>query len=118
MQIDGEHFVGIFFFISVATVIYYMIRFRYKERMAVIGKENLSQTQLDYLVNRRGGTLVPVSVKISVVAIGVGLALLIGNLLGPAFEDSFTVGLSFLLPGVGLLLLYYFVERKEESAGE
>lgn len=50
------------------------------------------------------------SLKWAFVLIGLGLALFIGQLFSAYFTEEMTVGMMFLLAGIGFLL-YYFIEK-------
>ncbi len=108
----SEVFIPITFFITTGIVVYYMLRFRHSERMAVIEKD-ISETQLQFLMTRparRDG--VPLMARIGVMAIGIGLALLISSFWGGENAEQLTAGMVFLFPGIGLWLLYVFYEKE------
>ncbi len=112
----SEVFIPIVFFVTMGVVIYYMLRFRHTERMAVIERD-ISETQLKYLMTRATrGEGVPVMARIGVMAMGIGLALLIGNFLGGENNGQITAGLIFLFPGIGLWVLYVRYEKGIKQA--
>jgi hypothetical protein len=59
------------------------------------------------------------SLKWAFVLIGLGLALFIGQIFHTYFTDEMTVGMMFLLAGIGFLI-YYFIEKnlRSKSADE
>ncbi len=112
----SEEFIPITLFITTGIVIYYMLRFRHSERMAVIERD-ISEAQLKFLMtrpSRKEG--VPLMARIGVMAIGIGLALLISNFWSGENSEQITAGLIFLFPGIGLWLLYVLYEKDQKQA--
>ncbi len=55
------------------------------------------------------------SVKWGLVLIGLGLALLLGQLFPYRISDTMTVGFMFLFAGIGFLIYYFLVKNKISS---
>lgn len=116
MRNGYEFLIPIVLFASMAIVIYYFIKFRNEERMAIIEK-GLSDEQLSFFTKAKRKSLLSNewTIKLSVLLIGVGLAVLIGNFVPYGYQDTTIVGLIFLLPGLGLLFVYRHLEGKEKE---
>lgn len=113
MRTEFEFLIPIVFFASIAAVLYHFIKFRNAERMAVIEK-GLSEEQLNFFKGAKKQTLFANqwTIKLSVLLIGVGLAVMIGEFVPNDMRETMTIGLMFLLPGLGLLLSYKYIEKK------
>ena len=111
-----EFLIPIVFLGSVAMVIYYIVKFRNSERLAIIEK-GLSEEQLSYFMKAKRIRLLSneTTLKLSVLLIGIGLAILIGNFVPHDMQDAIIGGLVFVLPGIGLLWVYKHLGSK---AGE
>jgi multisubunit Na+/H+ antiporter MnhF subunit len=111
-----EILIPIILFISMAVVLYHFIKSRHAERMAVISN-SLSEEQLAFFKKAkvRSENYSLWTAKIAVLLIGVGLAILIGNLAPYQIQDEIILSLIFLLPGIGLLLVYRFLEYKNTN---
>jgi hypothetical protein len=110
---SGEFLIPITFFAAIAAVLYNFIKSRHSERMAIIEK-GLNEEQLKYLLKSKKGMFVHSgwSVKLGAVLIGVGLAVIIGSMVPYDIQNEITTGLVFMLPGIGLLLVYRYAENK------
>ena len=108
-----EILIPITMFAAIGIVLYQFIKSRSAERMAIIDK-GLNEEQLRYLLKAKKGTFANSgwSVKLGAVLIGVGLAVIIGAMVPYDIQEEITTGLVFMLPGIGLLLVYKFVEDK------
>lgn len=106
-------------FISTAIVLYYFLKSRHAERMAIIDK-GLNEEQLSYLLKTKKREYIHNnwSLKLGVFLIGVGLAVLIGSAVPYDMQDSTITGLIFLFPGIGLLLVYKFSDNKLKKEKE
>ncbi len=111
-----EFLIPIVFFTSVAIVIYYIVKFRNSERLAVIEK-GMSEEQLNYFkITKKYRFLThETTLKLSVLLIGVGLAILTGNFVPDDMKEATIGGLVFVLPGLGLLWVYKHLQNKTES---
>ena len=111
----GEFLIPITFFAAIAAVLYHFIKSRHTERMAIIEK-GLSEEQLKYLLRHKRGFLMNGwSLKLGAFLIGIGLAVIIGSFVPSYMQDEITVGLIFMFPGIGLLLVYKFAEKEAEN---
>jgi Domain of unknown function (DUF6249) len=107
----GEFLIPITFFAAIAAVLYNFIKSRHNERMAIIEK-GLNEEQLKYLLRHKKGFLVNGwSIKLGAFLIGIGLAVIIGTFVPGYMQDEITVGLIFMFPGIGLLLVYKFADK-------
>ncbi len=112
-----EILIPITLFVATAVILYHFIKNRHTERMAIIEK-GVSDDQLAFLLpSRKKEGAGMLTLKIGAVLIGVGLAILIGAYVDPSVQDETIAGLIFLLPGIGLLLVYA-VARKTEKGEE
>jgi len=112
-----EILIPITLFVAVGVILYHFIKTRHSERMAIIEK-GVNDEQMAYLLRtrkREGNNLL--TLKIGAVLIGVGLAILGGAFVDPSIQDETIAGLIFLLPGIGLLLVYA-VARKLDKGEE
>ena len=100
-----EILIPITMFLAIGVVLYHYVKTRHTERMAIIEK-GLNDEQLRYFKTRKRGIDSGWSIKLGSVLIGVGLAVVIGAMVPYDIQDSITVGLIFMLPGIGLLLVY------------
>ena len=110
---SGEFLIPITFFAAIAAVLYNFIKSRHSERMAIIDK-GLNEEQLRYLLKAKKGMFLNSSwsVKLGAVLIGVGMAVIIGTMMPYDIREEITTGLVFMLPGIGLLLVYKFADNK------
>ena len=107
-----EIFIPITLFIAVAVILYHFLKSRHAERMAIIDK-GLNEDQLSYLLKtKKKASSNEWSVKIGAILIGVGLAVVVGSLAPYDLQEQMITGLIFLLPGIGLLLAYWFLDKK------
>jgi len=112
---DEEVFIPITMFVAIGVVLYQFIKARHAERMSIIDK-GLNEEQLSYLLkSKKAITNSTWSLKLGAVLVGVGLAVIIGSLVPYDIQDEITTGLIFMLPGVGLLLVYKYADNKTES---
>lgn len=102
-------------FIVTGIVIYYLIKTRHQERMAII-ERGAEGEALQYLSGKQKDKTADPSrwVKWGFILIAIGLAILIGN----QFDEEVTFGLIFMLPGIGLLLYYAMFGKKEKEKEE
>jgi len=116
MRNEFEFLIPIVFFLSVAGIIYHFMKARHAERIAIIEK-GLSEEQLGYFKKAKSHN--PNSsewtAKFAVLLIGVGLAILVGNVFPYDIRDEIVLGLIFLLPGLGLLGVYWYLEKKVQN---
>ncbi len=106
-----------FFFAAVALV---KIISDNRLRRHMIEKGNLDEN-IKYLYQQNQAPQPLSSIKWGLVLIGIGLALFLNQLFPYTISDEGTVGLMFLLAGIGFLV-YYFIARKHindaiENAG-
>lgn len=115
MRNGFEIFIPIVFFISLAVILYHKIKSRHTERLAIIEK-GLTEEQLDYFKKGKGTNIADEwPIKIGVILIGVGTAILAGSMFPYDMRDEIILGLIFLLPGIGLILAYKYLEKKSAS---
>lgn len=109
-------FIPIIFISLAAAVTMQYLKTRHKERMSLIEK-GVSGEDLKYLLNlERQRKPRPVrSAMWGILLICVGLAILIGNLVSPEYQEEFTISFIFLFPGIGLLLYYRFFSSHESG---
>ncbi|KAA3618345.1 MAG: hypothetical protein D8M58_20815 [Calditrichaeota bacterium] len=114
-----EIFIPLTLFVAMAVVIYQFIKTRHAERMSIIEK-GLNEEQLSFLLRtKKRSTSNEWSVKLGALFVGVGLAILIGNIAAPYdLVEETVAGLIFLFPGIGLLLAYKFLDKKEDVNDE
>ncbi|MGD9897635.1 MAG: DUF6249 domain-containing protein [Calditrichaceae bacterium] len=109
----AEILVPLTFFISVSVVIYQYFRNRHIEKMSIIekgiGGDELKHLLGHYKKNSNNLNLV----KIGIILIGIGLAILIGNFMPEDSNEQVTLSLIFLFPGLGLLIFYHFFQKNE-----
>jgi len=106
-------------FVAAAVVLYQFIKSRHSERMAIIEK-GVSDEQLSYLLRtKKRASSNDWSIKIGAISIGIGLAVILGNIAAPYdMVEEIVTGLIFLFPGIGLLLAYKFLGNNEEKEEE
>ena len=106
-----EILIPITMFVAISIVLYQFIKSRHSERMAIIEK-GLNEEQLSYLLkSKKGmGSKSGWSLKLGAVLVGVGLAVVIGSIVPYDIQEEITTGLIFMLPGIGLLLVYKFAD--------
>jgi len=110
-----EILIPITFFVATAVILYNFFKSRHAERMAIIDK-GLNEEQLSYLLKTRARqSNNGWSLKIGAIAVGVGIAILIGASVPYDIQDEVVAGLVFLLPGIGLLLVYRFAKTSGEE---
>jgi len=116
MRNEFEFLIPIVFFLSFAGVIYHFIKARHTERIAVIEK-GLTEEQLSYFQKSKSRIKNPSewTIKMAALLISVGLAILIGNMFSYDIRDEIILGLIFLFPGIGLLLVYRYLEKKVKN---
>ncbi len=109
-------FVPIILFISIAVVLIFFIRARLSERKAIIEK-GMSGEDLKIFLNQRKWKISPyTTAKLAVIAMGIGLALLIGSFIDSPIQEQLTLGLALLFPGIGLFFLYmHMIKNKKEN---
>lgn len=114
-----EILIPITLFVSIAVVLYNFVKTRHAERMAIIEK-GLNEDQLKYLLNtkKKEVSLDSWSLKFGAILVGVGIAVIIGSLVPYDIQDEITVGSIFLLPGIGLMLVYKYTYDKIEKNKE
>jgi len=111
-----EILIPITMFAAIAIVLYQFIKSRHSERMTIIEK-GLNEEQLSYLLKSKKGMASNTnwSLKLGAVLVGVGLAVIIGAIVPYDLQEEITTGLIFMLPGVGLLLVYKYSDNKTED---
>lgn len=116
MRNEWEMVIPIVLFLSIAVVLYHWIKTRHTEKMAIIDK-GLTDQQLAFFKGKREMSLAASdwTAKIAVLLIGVGLAILIGNLFPEDMNEQMITALIFLFPGIGLLIIYRHLEKKAEK---
>lgn len=115
---DEEILIPITLFIAIAVVLYHFLKSRHAERMSIIEK-GLNEEQLSYLLRtKKSPSSSEWSLKLGAILIGVGLAVLIGTMAPYDIQDAVITGLIFLFPGIGLLLVYIFDNKKAKKEAE
>ena len=110
-------FIPIIMLVAAAIVAIYYIVSKSNERKMLIEK-GLSGEDLKEFLGKKEATRNPSSIaKWAIILIGVGLALLIGSssFIGYAVREQVTFGMVLLFPGVGLLIYYLFIAKKEKD---
>jgi hypothetical protein len=117
---DGEIFIPIFLFGSIALVLYKFFDTRHRERMAMIEK-GLTPAEMASVSPRRFLAHPLTNLKWGLLALFVGLGVFIGNFIhesttmddGPAFFGSI-----FISGGLALVVYYVIAARKLKNEGE
>lgn len=73
---------------------------------------------VEVLFARREDINVPAALKWGLVTVGIGLALIVVQVLPYEFDEPIAYGLMFIFAGAGLLIYYAMASRKEGSARE
>jgi len=109
-------FIPIAFFIALAIVIWKWISERSRERMTIIEK-GVSGDDLKHLLGKiqTEEPRIQSVVKWAFIAIGIGLAILLGIVVDPSVQEETVAGLIFVLPGLGLLLYYFIFRNKKQN---
>ncbi len=111
-------FIPIIMLVSLAIVAIYFIVSKSNERKMLIEK-GLSGEDLKTFLDKKSDKSNPYTIaKLSVIAMGVGLALLIGSFIEEAIREQVTFGMVLLFPGIGLFILYLFILKKEKQKDE
>jgi Domain of unknown function (DUF6249) len=113
---DEAILIPITMFIATAIIMHQFLKTRHAERMSIIEK-GLNEEQLSFLLKtKKRASSNEWSIKLGAILVGVGLAILIGNLAAPYDKvEEVVAGLIFIFPGIGLLLAYKFFGNKEEN---
>jgi hypothetical protein len=113
---EEEIIIPIVVFGSIAFILYYYFRFRYLERQAIIEKGLTAEEIKDlYKKPHRFKTTNETNMaKWGIILIAIGLAILVGT----QFSDEVMLSLIFILPGLGLLIYYKFIFKKENKSEE
>lgn len=103
-----------------AAVIVFIIFFSIVTVIRIIANNNIRRKLIERdLVNEKTKYLytstfegqVPSSLKWGIVLIGVGLAILIGQMLPSDISDEVTISGMFIFAGLGLILYYFLASR-------
>lgn len=113
---EEEILIPIVMFASIAFILYYYFRYRYLERQAIIEK-GMTADEIKEVFKKlpKHKTSNETNMaKWGIILIAIGLAILIGT----QFSDEVMLSLIFILPGIGLLLYYKFIFKKEIKTDE
>ena len=109
---DPEILIPISFFAGVFGIVYLYFTTRNKERMALIEKGASAE-----LFNKPQGSGMW-GLKLGVMAVGIGLGIVIANMLITASllnEEVAFPSMIFLFAGIGLVTSHYLVEGKDKN---
>ncbi len=109
---DGDIIVPIGIFIAFAYTVKVLSDNRLRRQLIEKGQVNES---VKYLFMDRSDKNVPSSLKGGMVLIGIGVAVLIGQLVPHHMMEEVTIGGMFLLAGLGLVLYYFIASRLVEK---
>lgn len=113
---EEEILIPIALFASIAFILYYFFRYRYLERQAIIEKGMTADELKDILKKhpKQKAENNTNMAKWGILFIAIGLAILVGT----QFSDEVMLSLIFILPGIGLLIYYKFIFKKEIKTDE
>jgi hypothetical protein len=87
----------------------------YRTRKQLIERGKVDET-VKFLYQNQGEALVPSSLKWGLVALGIGLAVLIGQLFVPwDYQGEVTISLMFIFGGVGLIIHYIIADKRMKA---
>jgi hypothetical protein len=107
---DMEFLIPIAFFIMVAMIVKYIID--NKTRRMLIEKGMVDE-KVKYLF--RNGNQPFSSMKWGMVLVGIGLALLIGQIFRYDISEQATMGMMFLFAGIGFIIYYFMVKNRMDD---
>lgn len=113
---EEEIIIPIVLFGCTAFILYYFLRFRYLERQAILEK-GMTADEIKEVFKKHPKSKVTNgtnTAKWGIILITIGLAILIGT----QFSDEVMLSLIFMLPGIGLLIYYKFIFKKEIKTEE
>jgi asparagine N-glycosylation enzyme membrane subunit Stt3 len=102
-------------FVMIAVVVKYILD--YKTRTKLIDKGMVDEN-VKYLYADRPESQILSSLKWGMMLIGVGAAVLIGQLAPPDLVEEYTIGGMFILAGLGLCLYYLIANHKMRKSRE
>lgn len=109
----AEILIPLTFIIAVSFVIYQYFRNRHVEKMSLIEK-GIGGDELKHLLGHYKKKPNNLNlVKIGIILIGIGLAILIGNFIPEDSNEQVTLSLVFLFPGIGLMIFYHFFQKSD-----
>jgi hypothetical protein len=116
---NEEIVVPIFLFGGTAVVLWKFFETRHQERMSIIEK-GLVKEELKYLYSSNiSWKINPLTaLKYGILAAFIGLGLWVNAVFSSYFwgdQDQFTIGTIFLFGGIGLVLFYAIVVKKEKQ---
>ena len=82
----------------------------HQTRKKLIEKEMLDE-KVKYLYADRPENRILSNLKWGMILIGIGLAIFIGQIVPPEFEQEVTIGGMFILAGLGLVIYYLFANK-------
>lgn len=104
---DLEFLIPIAFFYMVVLIVKYVID--NKTRRMLIEKGMVDE-KVKYLF--KNGTQPLSSMKWGMVLVGIGLALLIGQIFRYDISEQATIGMMFLFAGIGFIIYYFMVKNR------
>jgi len=107
-----EFLIPIAFFIALAAIIKWGMD--NKTRRLLIEKGMVDE-KVKFLYGEHDRSLS--SIKWGMVLIGIGLALLIGQIYRYDLSDEATIGLMFLFAGLGFIIYYFLAKKKMSENG-
>jgi hypothetical protein len=113
---DFELFIPISLFAASAIVAWKYINERSRQRLAIIEK-GVGGDDLKWLLGKSAREVKTDRglLKWAFIAIGIGIAILLGSLVDDIVQEETTAGLIFILPGIGLILYYMIFGKKSQS---
>ena len=105
-------------FISIAVVAIFFIIAWQKSRNALIKSDLRGADLKNFLTQRKRSSNPYSTANVAIIAIGIGLALLIGSFVEGDMQEQITFGMVLLFPGIGLFLLYVYMLKHEKKNGE
>jgi cytosine/uracil/thiamine/allantoin permease len=101
-------------FIAIVFIVKIGLEHRTKQKLI---EKGLVDEKVKYLYGQNGRMRALSALKWALVLIGIGLAVIIGQLVPDHMMEEITAAGMFLLAGIGLLV-YYAIASREDSRGE
>jgi len=111
----SEFLIPIALFIVVAAIVKIVTDNRTRQKLIDKG---LVDENVKYLFANKLEYTAPSSLKWGMVLVGVGLAILIGQMLPRRISEEVTIGAIFMFAGLGLLLYYFIASRMVKKSEE
>jgi hypothetical protein len=88
----------------------------YATRRKLIDKGMVDES-IKYLYLARPEGQVASSLKWGMIAIGIGAAIFVGQMVRPSLQEEITIGCMFLFGGIGLVIYYAITRKTIERSG-